>query len=180
MNKIIAGLIFASSAVVLAPVVWACEPMYGDHLSTKVFEEMDANKDGVISKKEFDAYHNKHFKELDANHDGKITIEEFEAGHSAMHEDHCDEPHHGFGQHHGYDEQQSDSFISKRFEAADTNHDGALSREEAKSMPMILDHFDEIDTNKDGKVTEEEIKAMMEGHDAAPAPAKDEKAPEKK
>ncbi len=180
MKQMIAGLIIASSSVFSVSMASACEPMHGDHSSTMIFEEMDSNKDGLISKKEFDAYQNKHFKKMDANHDGKITIEEFEAAFSSMHQDHCDEPHHGFGQHHGYDEQHSDSFISKRFEAADTNHDGALSREEAKSMPMVLEHFDEIDTNKDGKVTLDEIKAMVEGHDAEPEQSKDEKVQEKK
>jgi Ca2+-binding EF-hand superfamily protein len=180
MNKIICGFIIASSSILIIPMASACEPMHAGQFGTKIFAEMDTNKDGVVSKKEFDAFNNKHFKEIDANHDGKITIEEFEEVHSAMHEDHCDEPHHGMGQHHGYDDEHSDSFISKRFEAADTNHDGALSREEAKSMPMILEHFDEIDINKDGKVTEDEIKTMIEGHDAEPKHGKDEKTPEKK
>ncbi len=180
MKKLISSFIIASGTVFSVPMASACEPMYGDHSSTVIFEAMDANKDGLISKKEFDAYQKKHFKEMDANHDGKITIEEFEAEHSKMHKDHCDEPHHGFGQHPEYDSEQSDSFISKRFEAADTNHDGALSREEAKNMPMVLEHFDEIDTNKDGKVTEDEIKAMMEGHDTEPEQSKDTKVPEKK
>jgi Ca2+-binding EF-hand superfamily protein len=60
--------------------------------------------------------------------------------------------------------------IRKRFDAADTNHDGALSREEAKATQMISHHFDEIDANHDGLVTLAEIQAMMNGNRAA-APA---------
>jgi Ca2+-binding EF-hand superfamily protein len=180
MNKIIRGLIIASSAVFSISMASACESMHEDHQSTIIFEAMDLNKDGLISKKEFDAYHNKHFKGMDANHDGKITIEEFEAGFSAIHKDHCDVPHRSFGQHHGYNAEHGKSFFSKRFEAADTNHDGALSREEAKSMPMVLEHFDQLDTNKDGKVTEDEIRALMEGHVAEPEHGKVETVPEKK
>ena len=88
MNKIISGIIIASSAILIVPMASACEPMHGGQFGTKIFAEMDTNKDGVISKKEFDAFNNKHFKEIDANHDGKITIEEFEASHSAMRGDH--------------------------------------------------------------------------------------------
>jgi Ca2+-binding EF-hand superfamily protein len=180
MNKIISGLIIASSAMFGISMASACEPMHGGLQSTKTFVEIDTNKDGLITKKEFDAFHNKHFKEMDANHDGKVTIEEFDSGHSSLRKDHCDETHPGFKQHHGYEAEHGKSFVSKRFEAADTNHDGALSREEAKTMPMVLEHFDQLDTNKDGKVTEEEIKAMMEGRVAEPEQVKDEKVPEKK
>jgi len=178
MNKIINGFLIASSAILPLSTVSACEPMHAGQFGEKIFSEMDTNKDGVISKKEFDAFHNKHFKEMDANHDGKITIEEFLASPPSMKEDHCDEPHHGFGHHQDSDEQHGDNFIDKRFNAADTDHDGALSREEAKSTPMILEHFDEIDANKDGKVTEDELKKWLEGYGAEHA--KDEKTPEKK
>jgi Ca2+-binding EF-hand superfamily protein len=46
-----------------------------------------------------------------------------------------------------------------RFKQADTNGDGMLSRDEAKSLPSIAKHFDEIDTNHDGQVTADEIRA---------------------
>ena len=178
MNKIISGLIVAASAAFVSPVAFACDPMHGGQFGENIFAAMDANKDGVVSKKEFEDFQNEHFKEMDSNHDGKITIEEFDAAHHAMSQDHCDEAHHGFEQHHGYNELHGGAFINKRFDAADTNHDGALSREEAKSTPMILEHFDEIDSNKDGKVTEEELKSWMAGHNAGQN--KDDKTPEKK
>jgi Ca2+-binding EF-hand superfamily protein len=141
MNKFI--VIVASCSILAAPLALACEPKCDTKSGGRYFEEMDSNKDGTISKKEFDAFHSKHFKELDANKDGKVTQEEMQAAHPQMHE-------------------RGDMLINKRFDAADTDHDGALSREEAKVTPMILQHFDEFDSNKDGKVTQEEIKAMME------------------
>lgn len=149
MNKIISSCAVVACTIIAAPSVWACDPMKQGQPCGKFFEEMDANHDGMISKKEFDAFHSKHFKEMDSNHDGKITPEEMQAAHSNKM--------HGHG----------DALIGKRFEAADTNHDGALTREEAKDMPMLSQHFDEIDTNKDGKVTPEELKEMMEEHRAA-------------
>jgi Ca2+-binding EF-hand superfamily protein len=48
----------------------------------------------------------------------------------------------------------------KRFNAADTNGDGKLTREEAKAgMPAVYKHFDEIDRDKKGYVTIADIAA---------------------
>jgi hypothetical protein len=49
-----------------------------------------------------------------------------------------------------------------RFNAADKNNDGGLSREEAKAAKgfgVYEKHFDAMDANKDGKVTMEERRA---------------------
>jgi len=46
-----------------------------------------------------------------------------------------------------------------RFKQADANGDGMLSRDEAKSLPMVSRHFDEIDANHDGQVTADELRA---------------------
>jgi Ca2+-binding EF-hand superfamily protein len=49
-----------------------------------------------------------------------------------------------------------------RFAAADTNHDGFLSRDEAqKGMPRLADHFDDIDTDHDGQLSTAEILAYV-------------------
>lgn len=154
MNKVISSLVVASCTVLAASSAWACDPMHQGQPCGKHAEGMDANKDGAISKKEFDAFHNKHFKELDANHDGKIVSAEMQAAYPCK------------------THERGDALISKHFDAADTNHDGALTKEEAKDMPMLSQHFDEIDTNKDGKVTPEELKAMMEENRAAGGPGK--------
>jgi hypothetical protein len=47
------------------------------------------------------------------------------------------------------------------FTLADSNHDGALSEEEATSVPLIKEHFDAIDTNNDDKVTGDELREFM-------------------
>ncbi len=46
-----------------------------DH-HAKMWETMDADKDGTVTKKEFEAAHMKKFDSMDANKDGKITKEE--------------------------------------------------------------------------------------------------------
>lgn len=47
--------------------------------------------------------------------------------------------------------------LKQRFIEADTNGDGALSRDEAKAMPRVSAHFEDIDADHDGKVTLQEI-----------------------
>ncbi|NEX64287.1 EF-hand domain-containing protein [Noviherbaspirillum galbum] len=53
--------------------------------------------------------------------------------------------------------------FEEQFSAADTDHDGALTREEAEAagLKRIVDNFDRLDANKDGKVTREEIRALI-------------------
>lgn len=143
MKQTINGIL-AGAGLFLAAVPFAVQAddgmMHRGGWAAQAFEMMDANHDGVVTRKEFDEFHDKRFKEMDANHDGKITREEMEAMHKKMGE-------------------QAGEHFKKRFEEADANHDGALSKEEAQKMPFIAQHFDEIDANHDGKVTQDEIKA---------------------
>ena len=45
----------------------------------RMFDEMDANHDGVITREESIAFSNKKFDERDTNHDGKVTRAEWDA-----------------------------------------------------------------------------------------------------
>ena len=45
----------------------------------KMFEMMDANTDGMVSKDEFMADHMKRFEKMDANADGNVSKDEIEA-----------------------------------------------------------------------------------------------------
>jgi Ca2+-binding EF-hand superfamily protein len=49
----------------------------------------------------------------------------------------------------------------EQFEKADKDHDGTLTKEEAKAMPHVYKNFDAIDVDKDGTVTLEEIHNYM-------------------
>ena len=44
-----------------------------------------------------------------------------------------------------------------KFNGADADHDGFLTRDEAKKMPRVSDHFDDIDADHNGKVSMQEI-----------------------
>jgi EF hand len=50
--------------------------------------------------------------------------------------------------------------LNARFTAADFNHDGKLTRDEAAKMPMVARNFDQIDKAHKGYVTLDEIQAF--------------------
>jgi len=53
----------------------------------------------------------------------------------------------------------------ERFAAADANHDGQLSRDEAqKGTPRLAGHFDEIDADHDGQLSTAEILDYLKQH----------------
>ncbi|MCO4865504.1 EF-hand domain-containing protein [Cupriavidus sp. WGlv3] len=55
---------------------------------------------------------------------------------------------------------QAEAFIAERFKAADANHNGKLTRDEAQAgMPKVYENFDKIDVKKQGYVTERQIGA---------------------
>jgi Ca2+-binding EF-hand superfamily protein len=82
------------------------------------------------------------------------------------------------------------SEAAQRWKAADTDKDGAISKQEAEAAKMqgLANHFDKIDSNKDGKVTREEMRAaryqragkhehMKKDSMMHPAPSKPAEAP---
>ena len=58
----------------------------------------------------------------------------------------------------------------EKFNGADTDHDGFLTRDEAKKMPRVSAHFDDIDADHNGKVSMQEIAqyfaAKRKAHDS--------------
>lgn len=58
--------------------------------------------------------------------------------------------------------------MKKKFEAADANGDGKLSKDEVKGkFPVIEKHFDEIDTTHSGAISMKEVAVWMRAQKAA-------------
>ena len=56
---------------------------------------------------------------------------------------------------------------SDRFDRIDRNHDGYISRDEAKDASELDTRFSELDRNNDGKLSREEYNALSSGSSGA-------------
>ncbi|HMJ50016.1 MAG TPA: EF-hand domain-containing protein [Burkholderiales bacterium] len=54
--------------------------------------------------------------------------------------------------------------LADQFKKADKDHDGTLTKDEAKAMPLVYKNFDAMDTDKDGTVSMDEIRAYEKTH----------------
>lgn len=112
------GIIFII-VVVLSGSVWALDT---------TFQEMDRNKDGKLSREEFDREAVRVFKENDKNQDGALSKSEFSQIKGAQ----------------------------SKFEDLDTNKDGKVDLQELREAAIIK--FNELDRKRDNYLTEEDIK----------------------
>ncbi len=56
---------------------------------------------------------------------------------------------------------QAGGKLEAAFKKADTDNDGTLTRDEAKTMPRVAKNFAAIDTDKDGTVSLDEVRTSM-------------------
>jgi Ca2+-binding EF-hand superfamily protein len=144
----------------------------------------DSDKDGQLSKTEVQAAGLRplvqFFDFIDTNKDGKLGEAELKAWAAASTTGRQERPRHSMNPQgtppaHGKDQphppheggmnyktpEQRRADMQERFNKADTNKDGGLSKAElqAAGMGRLLEHFDRIDANKDGKITPEEMQA---------------------
>jgi Ca2+-binding EF-hand superfamily protein len=85
-------------------------PSAGERFRTQFFERLDANKDGKVTKAEYDAARAAEFKAADKNGDGSVGKEEFAA----------------------YGDQRRGDFVDRMFARLDKNGDGKLTADELK------------------------------------------------
>ena len=98
---------------------------------TAIFDEVDANGDGEITKEEADAARETRFNAIDANADGAVDAEELVA----------------------YRLQQR---AERRIARLDENNDGVLQIDE---LPMRTPPFERFDLDENGVVTKTELQA---------------------
>ena len=136
--------------------------------------QADLDKDGQLSKTEAQAAGMKplldYFDVFDANKDGKISEIEIANGMKMKRADRSVPMVQTAAPITPSPEKEGMSFKSpdqrraamqERFNKADTNKDGGLSKVElqAAGSHRLLENFDVIDSNKDGKITTEEMRA---------------------
>lgn len=108
------------------------------------FEQLDADKDGKLSREEMQAGAALRFGTADANSDGKITAEEMNASGA----------------------KRAEKRFGKMLERLDSDKDGALSLEEMQGGERHAQMFERLDADKDGFVSKDEMGDMrkMRGH----------------
>jgi len=119
---------------------------HGD-FSQHILERVDTDKDGKISKAEFDAEGSKLFAKLDENGDGKIAQNEMPQRHWAK-------------------------FGGQMFDRMDTNHDGQVTKAEFEAAGDKM--FQRMDKNGDGIIEKNE---MQGPHGEGNVPPEGDQAP---
>ena len=108
------------------------------HRGLQMFNRADTDKDGKITKAEFDAARNARFAGIDANGDGALEISELRAWGRAW----------------------PSRFRDARFKALDGDSNGKIGVEEYVAQRKAM--FAMIDANKDGTVDKAEFDAAFE------------------
>ena len=133
-----ATALFILTAMACAPAAYAQMGPGGHHgmgdpdKGGPMFQEYDANGDGIVTKAEFEAKTAANFSEADVHHKGAITFEEFQ--------DYAQKQM----------EKRRQEMMKRHFDKMDTNHDGKISAEEFKVGTDKM--FDWMDANHDGKI----------------------------
>lgn len=78
-------LVLASTLSLLANnLVYADTDAAQGKVQDKMFKDLDANSDGIITRNEANAFRAKRFEQMDENGDGQLSSEEMKAGYRKM------------------------------------------------------------------------------------------------
>lgn len=139
-------LLLTVLSAALIPFLAQAKPKGGDGKGERpqpgqIFERLDTDESGTLSKDEAKGPLAEHFDEFDANSDGEISKEELRAKHKER----------------GGDKGGKGGKLKE----IDTDESGTISLAEAEASDAkrLVEHFDKIDANEDGELTKEELKA---------------------
>ena len=113
------------------------------HMPMLNFDEIDADKDGIITAEEFSAFRAAGFAKADTNADGQINAGELAARHIAEATARAAE---------------MSAMMIKRM---DENADGLISPEEMENGPRRATMFERADEDGDGALTKAEVDGAM-------------------
>jgi hypothetical protein len=108
----------------------------------KMLETLDTDKDGAVSKAEFEAKRAADFTAADTDKDGNVSAAEL----NAFHEKKAAE--------------RKTEREKRMYERLDANKDGKVTKDEFEGAGR----FDKMDKNKDGKISADEMKWRGKGH----------------
>ncbi|KPL69267.1 hypothetical protein SZ64_14835 [Erythrobacter sp. SG61-1L] len=136
-----------------------------------MFAQMDANKDGKLDAKDREARGAEHFAKIDKDGNGQISRQEFADARPGP--DGPPPPMDGKGPGKGMKGHGKKGHPGMAFggpgpmmdpQAADTNKDGAISKDEFRAAALA--RFDKIDTDHDGTISKAERKSAKQAHKA--------------
>lgn len=144
---------FILATVTLAGTALAWSPAsaqmgrFGDGDRTAWFDKADVNRDGRVTRAEFDAFRMAQFGQLDRNGDGVVSPADFPR----------------------LAKIRPDAYaqLTGMLDQADSNGDGAVSRDEMRTAPPRL--FQIADTDQNNEVTRAEFDAARDRMKAAVA-----------
>ncbi len=160
ITALVAGMALTSGAIagIGTAFAGADHGKGGWHGRDGMIEKLDTDKDGAVSKAEFEAKRAADFTAADTNKDGSVSQAEL----SAFHEKKAAE--------------RKAEREKRMYERLDANKDGKVTKDEFDAG----ERFDRMDKNDDGKVSGDEMKGRgKDGHrghhggDKPDAPAAD-------
>ena len=108
--------------------------------ATPVFEELDANADGQVTREEISAARQARFAATDSNGDGALSLEELTA----------------------QVEERAKKRAERMLERRDANGDGVLSEDELGPDRRAEARFDRLDQDGDGSLSKAEFEAARD------------------
>lgn len=134
----------------------------------RLFARLDVNKDGKLDAADRESRLSAMFDTIDANHDGTISRAEFLAAHREGPDGHGLDGKGPAG--HGPDgmEMRGMALATRLMREADPQNTGTVTRD--AFIAAALAQFDRSDTNHDGRITPEERRAGMGGMAGRGAP----------